>query len=73
LNQIKKWDWVPNSDVKVGNFVAGGDIIGTVTENKLFKAHKIMVPPRYNGKVTKICPAGAYTIMDTMLTCENNG
>jgi V-type H+-transporting ATPase subunit A len=42
-------------------------------ENKLFKAHKIMIPPRYNGKVTSVTPAGDFTILETILKCESNG
>ncbi len=31
--------------------VGGGDVIGIVYENGLFKQHKIMVPPRVSGTI----------------------
>lgn len=43
LNETKKWDFVPLTDVKVGKLLGPGDIYGTVWENNLFSEHKIMV------------------------------
>ena len=36
-----KWEFVPT--VKVGDYVEGGDVIGTVEETKSI-VHKILVP-----------------------------
>lgn len=51
LDRTRIWDFRP--DVKVGQKVEPGDILGTVQESKLV-VHKIMVPPRKGGVVTKI-------------------
>ena len=42
LDQEKKWPFQP-SNIRKGDMVTGGDIIGIVRENGLFKEHKIMV------------------------------
>jgi len=53
--------------------VKGGDIIGTVFENSLFDEHRIMIPPKIKGVVTKIQPQGSYTIKDELLELEYEG
>lgn len=62
LNKTKKWDWKPDSKVSVGTMVSGGDILGTVYENSLFKEHRIMVPPGVSGEVVYIAPEAPHTI-----------
>ena len=42
LDQEKKWTFQPAS-IRKGDLVSGGDVIGVVRENGLFKEHKIMV------------------------------
>jgi len=37
-----------------GDFVTGGDIIGTVYENELITKHKILCPPNIYGRVVKV-------------------
>merc|ERR1712170_234086 len=49
LDRDKKWEFTPKN-VIVGDLVTGGDIIGTVRENGLFRQHEIMVPPNMNGR-----------------------
>jgi vacuolar-type H+-ATPase catalytic subunit A/Vma1 len=53
--------------------LTAGDIYGTVFENNLFSEHKIMVPPRAKGRVTRIAERGNYTIDDKILTLEYDG
>merc|ERR1711879_810594 len=60
-------------NVKVGDLVTGGDIIGTVKENGLFKSHEIMVPPNMSGRVKKALPKGAYTVETAVLEIEEGG
>merc|ERR1719335_48268 len=40
LDRDIKWPFTPEN-VRVGDLVSGGDVIGIVKENGLFKAHKI--------------------------------
>jgi len=51
LNTTKKWDWRPEHKMQIGTQVTGGDILGYVFENSLFKEHRIMVPPGMTGTI----------------------
>jgi V-type H+-transporting ATPase subunit A len=62
LDQNKEWHFVPNRDLKVGSLITGGDVLGTVYENTLFKVHKIMADPMARGKVVEIFPESNYTV-----------
>ena len=46
LDHDKLWHFVPNSEIKEGSLIFGGDIYGSVFENNLFNQHKIMLPPK---------------------------
>jgi V/A-type H+-transporting ATPase subunit A len=59
----KKWPFKPS--IEKGATVIGGDVIGTVQETSVF-LHRILVPPRIQGKITNIVEAGDYTIKDTI-------
>eukprot|EP00472_Partenskyella_glossopodia_P014420 CAMPEP_0197516298 /NCGR_PEP_ID=MMETSP1318-20131121/1164_1 /TAXON_ID=552666 /ORGANISM="Partenskyella glossopodia, Strain RCC365" /LENGTH=638 /DNA_ID=CAMNT_0043064923 /DNA_START=53 /DNA_END=1969 /DNA_ORIENTATION=- len=51
LDKTKRWDFIPNPDVKVGDNIGPGFVIGHVQVSPLIK-HLIMVPPFNGGKVT---------------------
>jgi V/A-type H+-transporting ATPase subunit A len=51
LDQKKKWEF--KAIMKAGDFINGGDILGTVQETKYIE-HKILVPPNVKGKIKKI-------------------
>ena len=61
LDREKKWEFTPT--VKTGDKVIGGDVIGTVPETAVV-LHKIMVPPKMSGTISKIVPKGEHTIQD---------
>jgi vacuolar-type H+-ATPase catalytic subunit A/Vma1 len=46
LDQDRLWDFTPNKDLVVGGLIGGGDVLGTVPENSLFKTHKILSDPK---------------------------
>jgi len=71
LDRQKSWDFTP-AGVNAGDVVSGGDIIGFVKENNLIK-HRLMVPPKANGVVVKIAPAGSYKAEDAVYTLEYEG
>ena len=48
-----------------GDLVTGGDIVGVVYENGLFRKHYIMVPPMMAGRVKTMKPAGNYKTCKT--------
>merc|ERR1712048_586467 len=72
LDREKKWEYTPK-DLKVGALVTGGDIVGTVVENGLFRRHEIMVPPNVSGRVKKALPKGMYTIETAVVEVEEGG
>merc|ERR1712151_301529 len=72
LDRDIKWDFTPKN-VKVGDLVTGGDIIGTVKENGLFRHHEIMVPPSMSGRVKKVLQKGDYTIETAVVEIEEGG
>ncbi|KAI0403239.1 ATP synthase alpha/beta family, nucleotide-binding domain-containing protein [Xylaria palmicola] len=71
IDREKKWEFTPT--LKVGDHIAGGDVWGTVFENSFIKVHKILLPPRARGTITKIAPKGEYTVEEKILEVEFNG
>ncbi len=69
LDREKKWEFVATA--KVGDDVVGGDILGTVRESTLVD-HKVMVPPRIKGKVTRIV-SGSFTVEETVAVLADGG
>ena len=51
LDHSKKWHFTPVA--KVGDELSAGDVLGTVNETNAV-VHKILVPKKVYGKVTKI-------------------
>lgn len=72
LTRSKQWDFQPQSGVKVGSHITGGDIFGTVFENTLI-TQSIMLPPKARGTVTYLAPQGNYTVEDTVLEVDFDG
>ena len=72
LDRKKKWDFKP-AGFKVGDHITGGDIWGTVFENSLLHDHKILLPPRARGTITRIAEAGSYTVDEKLLEIEFEG
>ena len=69
LDSEKKWDFTPTA--KKGDEVEEGDFLGEVQESKVIK-HKIMVPPRMQGKVVEI-KSGSFTVDDVVVVLERDG
>ena len=69
LNRKKKWHFKPQVDV--GSEVSAGDILGEVKETSMV-VHKIMVPPRLNGKLLEL-REGDFTVDDEIGAIEVNG
>lgn len=73
LDHDKQWEFKPSLKVKIGDILTGGDIFGTVFENNLFKEHRVMVPPKSQGKVKSIAVAGMYTVNEPVIELELHG
>lgn len=72
LDREKKWDF-KRGDKKVGDFITGGDVFGSVWENSLLSNHKILLPPRARGKITWIAEEGQYVVDEKILEIEFDG
>lgn len=72
LDREKTWNFKPGT-FKVGDHITGGDIWGSVFENNLLADHKIMLPPRARGRITRIAEAGSYTVIERLLAIEFDG
>ena len=59
LYRKDRWNFTPTH--KVGDFVLGGEILGTVPETPSIE-HRVMVPPDLSGTLTWIAPEKMYTI-----------
>lgn len=66
LSRVKRWNF--NPAVQVGDSVVEGDILGIVDETVLV-VHRIMVPPRINGKV-KMIERKECLVTDTIAVIE---
>lgn len=71
IDRTKKWEFTPTA--KVGDHISGGDVWGTVFENSFIRVHKILLPPRARGTITKIAEKGEYTVEEKILEVEFNG
>jgi V/A-type H+-transporting ATPase subunit A len=69
IDHEKKWDFVPK--VQPGDYVVGGDILGTVQETSVME-HRIMVPYGTEGTVKEI-KAGAFNVLETICVVEKDG
>ncbi|PLW14569.1 hypothetical protein PCANC_15824 [Puccinia coronata f. sp. avenae] len=72
LDRSRQWEFTP-TNYQVGDHLSGGDIYGTVYENSLVSAHKIMLPPRAMGTITHIAEKGTYSVDDVILETEFEG
>lgn len=68
LDRERLWEFVPQ--VKAGDRVEGGDVIGTVQENVVLE-HRVMVPPGPGGVVASIS-SGSYTVTDPVGTLRRD-
>lgn len=67
----RKKTWIFEPVKSPGDYVQGGDIIGTVQETKVV-LHKIMIPNGVSGKLKSI-QAGEYTVEDAVAAVETDG
>jgi len=74
LDRDSVWKYTPEGNFKVGDIVSGGDVVGVVAENGLFRRHFIMVPPNVNGKVKSVPKgAGDYKVEEVVMEIDEGG
>ena len=57
------WSFTPSPNLKEGDQVKGGQIIGTVPETPSIE-HRVMIPPDISGTLVWIAPPMKYTIVE---------
>lgn len=72
LDREKRWHFVP--EVKEGDSISGGMILGTVQETENL-VHRILAEPNSKGVLESIVPEGDYTVEDVIavLKTEDSG
>lgn len=61
LDREKRWPFVPNADLKAGQEIRGGMILGTVQET-VSTEHRILVPPDIKGELLELVGAGDHDL-----------
>ncbi len=69
LPRNKEWDFSPN--VKKGDHVHEGDVLGVVQETQML-LHKVMVPPRMSGRIASI-DRGSFRVDEPVAVLEEGG
>jgi V/A-type H+-transporting ATPase subunit A len=73
LDRSRKFDLIPNPDLKEGDEIQVGDILGEVRETELMM-HSVMVPPTLKGGILKRKPEkGTFTIEDVIAEIDADG
>ncbi len=73
LDRKRKFEFTPNEEIKEGQDVVVGDLLGKVRETELTD-HLIVVPPTLKGgKLIKAPKAGTYVIEDVIAQIEADG
>ncbi len=67
LSRTAKWEFTPN--VKKGDKVVAGDVLGEVPETEVIN-HMIMVPPGVEGIVDEVAKKGKYAVEETIATIK---
>ncbi|TKA83600.1 hypothetical protein B0A55_00404 [Friedmanniomyces simplex] len=73
LDRKKKWEFIPSDQFKEGDHITGGDAFGSVWENSLLHDHRILLPPRARGTITRMPTKGSYTVDEKILEVEFEG
>ncbi|WP_049969257.1 ATP synthase subunit A [Haladaptatus cibarius] len=68
IDQEKTWEF--NPEVKAGDEVEPGDVVGIVPETESID-HKVMVPPDYEGGEVVSIEDGNYAVTDTVVELDN--
>ena len=59
LDRERQWEFTPNPDLKAGEELAGGTVLGSVPETETL-LHRVLVPPDVSGQLMELAPAGSY-------------
>ncbi len=71
LDRERRWHYTPNPAIEVGSEIEAGAVLGTVEETATIQ-HRILVPPRLQGRVVEVVTEGDYTIEQVLLQLEDS-
>ncbi|KAG5440828.1 hypothetical protein PCK2_000127 [Pneumocystis canis] len=72
LDRNVQYEFTP-SNLKVGDYITGGDIYGSVYENSFLTEHHLLLPPKAKGIVTYIAESGFYSVDEHIMELEFDG
>ncbi|MCG3222256.1 MAG: V-type ATP synthase subunit A [Candidatus Heimdallarchaeota archaeon] len=70
LDRQKKWFFEPNRDIKKGDIIKGGDILGKVEETKSICSN-ILAPPDTYGEMKEIQDKGDFTVTEPIIVYKD--
>jgi len=65
LDRKKVWNFTPEADLRAGQEIRGGMVLGRVQETEAVE-HRILVPPGVKGELMELAGAGSYTLEQTI-------
>lgn len=68
----RRYEFTPNKEIRIGEEVGPGDVLGYVEETPLIR-HSIMVPPGVGGRLLELSPEGSYSVEDDIAFIESGG
>lgn len=72
LDQKKLWRFVPNQNIKIGDELTSGMVLGTVKESSAVTI-SIMVPPLVKGRLISLASEGDYSVDQIVATLDDDG
>ena len=65
LDRERRWNYNPDNELKTGDSIRPGQVLGTVQETQTI-VHRIMLPPDMEGELVWCAEAGEYFVTDTI-------
>ncbi len=72
LDPARRWRFEPSTELRVGQRLAGGAVLGSVAETASV-THRILVPPGIEGELEDCVAAGDYRVDDVIARLRDAG
>ncbi len=70
LDREQKWTFEPRKELKKGETIKGGDVLGKIQETESISSN-VLIPPNINGELVEIIDKGEYAVSDTVAVYKN--
>ncbi len=70
LDRQQKWVFEPRKELKKGEIIKEGDVLGKVKETESITS-SVLIPPGKSGELVEIMEKGEYTVSDTVAVYKN--